>query len=284
MLQGKRILVTGGSMGIGLACAEEIVARGGRVLVFARGAKEVDAAVGKLNGQKRDSAVGIQGDVTSDTDIRAALATTVKTFGGLDGVVHSAGIYGPIGPVTTVDPDKWFEAIRVNLLGSMLMARAAAQHFVQHKIGGSIALMAGGGAATPFPNYTAYACGKVGVVRFTETIAIELAGTNIRVNCIAPGFVITRLHEQTIAAGVELAGAFVENTMKQIASGGVPPTVAAKAAAFLMSDKSAKITGRFLAAPYDDYEKWPEHEAELAGSELFTLRRLVPRDRGKDWQ
>jgi 3-oxoacyl-[acyl-carrier protein] reductase len=148
--------------------------------------------------------------------------------------------------------------------------------------GGSIVLLAGGGAATPFPNYTAYACSKIALVRFAETVALELAVHQIRVNAVAPGFVATRLHEQTLLAGT-LAGPFLEATRAELAKGGVPPSVAAKAIAFLLSDRAAEISGRFLAAPYDDWERWPEHLAEIQGSDLFTLRRIVPRDRGKAW-
>jgi NAD(P)-dependent dehydrogenase (short-subunit alcohol dehydrogenase family) len=193
-------------------------------------------------------------------------------------------VYGPIGPVVKVDPTEWFDAIRVNLFGSFLVARRAAQVMIERGGGGVIVLMSGGGAATPFPNYTSYACGKVGVVRLTETLAQELVSHNVRVNCVAPGFVATRLHDQTLAAGVELAGAFLENTKAQLAKGGVPPSVAAGAVAFLLSDRAAGITGRFVAAPYDGFENWPTHAAAIKGSDLFTLRRIVPRDRGMDWQ
>jgi 3-oxoacyl-[acyl-carrier protein] reductase len=150
--------------------------------------------------------------------------------------------------------------------------------------GGRIVLFAGGGAAAPFPNYTAYACGKAGLVRLTETVALELAPARIQVNCIAPGFVVTRLHEQTLAAGERAGKDFLEMTRQQIEKGGVSASVGAEAAVFLVSDAAEGITGKFVAAPYDGYGEWPGHLEELSGSDLFTLRRIVPRDRGMDWQ
>jgi 3-oxoacyl-[acyl-carrier protein] reductase len=120
-------------------------------------------------------------------------------------------------------------------------------------------------------------------VRFTETIAQEL-GPEIEVNCVAPGFVATRLHDQTIAAGAGAAGAFLKKTQAQLASGAVPATVGAQAAAFLVSDAAKGITGKFVAAPYDDYRSWPDRLEDLRDSDLFTLRRIVPKDRGQDWQ
>jgi 3-oxoacyl-[acyl-carrier protein] reductase len=145
-------------------------------------------------------------------------------------------------------------------------------------------LFSGGGAATPFPNYTAYACGKIGVVRLTETLAQEMQPFNVEINCVAPGFVITRLHQETIAAGERAGKAFLENTKRQIESGGVPPTVGASAAAFLMSDAAKGITGKFVAAPYDVWDAWPKHLDVLQKTDVFTLRRIVPKDRGMDWQ
>jgi 3-oxoacyl-[acyl-carrier protein] reductase len=283
ILAGRTVVVTGGSLGIGLACAEECIREGAAVVICARGAKDLKAAEKQLKAMPGAKVVAVRADVTKPKDIQRVF-DAAATLGGLDGVVHAAGIYGPIGPATKVDPDEWFAAIHVNLFGSFLIAREACRRMAEAGTKGSVVLMSGGGAATPFPNYTAYACGKIGVVRLAETMALEVAEAGIRVNAVAPGFVATRLHEQTLEAGIDLAGAFVETTKQQIAKGGVPPTVAARTCAFLLSEKAAGITGRFVAAPYDGWEKWPEHFDAMKGSDLFTLRRIVPKDRGMDWQ
>ncbi|MBI4503673.1 MAG: SDR family oxidoreductase [Gemmatimonadetes bacterium] len=283
MLAGRTVVITGGSMGIGLACAEECVREGATVVIGARGEKDLAAAAERLTLTGKGPVRAVRTDVTSAAEVDRLLAVALE-LGRLDGVIHAAGIYGPIGPVVKVDPDEWFDAIRVNLLGSFLVARASCRVMAEKGTQGSIVLMSGGGAATPFPNYTAYACGKVAVVRLAETLAQEVAPAGIRVNAIAPGFVATRLHQQTLEAGAGLAGAFVDTTRQQLAQGGVPPTVAARTCSFLLSDKASGITGRFVAAPYDGWEKWPDHLAEIGGSDLFTLRRIIPKDRGMDWQ
>ena len=282
-LTGHTVVVTGGSMGIGYACAEEILRCGGAVVICARGERELAAAAEKLSMVPGACVRAVRGDVTSADDVTRML-DAARDLGGLGGVVHSAGVYGPIGPVVKVDPPAWFEAIRVNLFGTLLVAREACRRMIEQRVAGLIVLMSGGGAATPFPNYTAYACGKVGVARFAETLAIEVAQHGIRVNCVAPGFVATRLHEQTLAAGEALAGTFVDKTKAELAKGGVPPSVPARTAAFLLSSQATGITGRFVAAPYDGWDKWPDRLDKIAGSDLFTLRRIVPRDRGMDWQ
>jgi NAD(P)-dependent dehydrogenase (short-subunit alcohol dehydrogenase family) len=282
-LAGRTVVVTGGSMGIGLACAEECVRGGAAVVICARGREELGAARGALEVLPGARVSAERADVTSSADVERVLDAAVA-MGGLDGVVHAAGVYGPIGPVVKVDPEQWFDAIRINLFGTFLVARAACRRMIERGTNGSIVLMSGGGAANPFPNYTSYACSKVGVVRFTETLAQEVAPHGVRVNCLAPGFVATRLHAQTLEAGEALAGSFVETTKQQLAKGGVPASVAARATVFLLSERSAGITGRFVAAPYDGWEQWPERLDKIAGSDLFTLRRIVPRDRAQDWQ
>ncbi|TAJ25163.1 MAG: SDR family oxidoreductase [Nitrospirae bacterium] len=121
-------------------------------------------------------------------------------------------------------------------------------------------------------------------MRLTETLAQEMWPFNVEINCVAPGFVITRLHQDTIAAGEKAGKAFLENTKRQIEAGGVSATVGAGAAAFLISDEAKGITGKFVAAPYDGWDRWGKHLKELQGMDIFTLRRIVPKDRGMDWQ
>ncbi len=290
-LRGKSILVTGGSMGIGLECARACLTAGARVMIAARGTSALADAERELTANGTGEAIATYGireaiattstDVGDPAAVDALFAAFEGRFGRCDGVIHAAGVYGPIGPITEIDPAAWWDALRINLFGTLLVARAAAR-CMRASGGGRIVLFSGGGAATPFPNYTAYATSKVGVVRFTETIAQELA-PEIEVNCVAPGFVATRLHEQTLQAA-ESAGAFLEKTRAELARGGVPAGVGAAAAAFLVSDAAKGITGKFVAAPYDGYREWPQHLEELRDTDIFTLRRILPRERGMDWQ
>ena len=282
-LSGKNILITGGSMGLGYAAAEACLQAKGRVVISARNQGELDAAVSRLKAEGHQDIIGISADVTKHDEVETALNKVESHFGSLNAVIHSAGIYGPIGSITDVDPKEWLNAIEINLFGTFLVARQSCLR-LQKNGGGRIALFSGGGAATPFPNYTGYACSKVGVVRLTETIAIEMASHNIEVHCIAPGFVITRLHQQTLAAGNLAGNKFLETTKAQIEKGGVPASVGASTAAFLISDRAKGITGKFVAAPYDGWQDWPEHLDELKSTDIFTLRRILPKERGMDWQ
>ena len=283
-LRGVACVVTGGSMGIGFAIAEHIVRVGGRLVICARGEGGLRAAASKLEAIGSGPVVPVVADVSRPSDVEHLFDVASGAFGDVRGVVHCAAILGPIGPVVGVEPDPWLETLRVNLFGAFLVTRAACRRMIAHSAGGSIVLLSGGGAGSAFPNYTAYACSKVGVARFTESVALEMAPHGIQVNCLGPGFVATRMHDETLAAG-DLAGAvYLERTKVELSKGGVSPSVAARAAVFLLSARSRGISGRFVAAPYDDVERWPDHLNEIRASDVFTLRRIVPRDRGMDWQ
>lgn len=289
-------------MGIGFECARACLKYGADVTICARGEgtlKDAEAALKNPPAQAADPGTrrrmasertnskpqvdALVADVSDPEDVERLLDRIVSALGRCDGLIHAAAILGPAGRITALDDlDAWFETLRINLFGTFLVARAAARR-MQRSGGGRMVLFAGGGASAPFPNYSAYASSKVGVVRFAETIAQELA-PEIEVNALAPGLVATRMLEQTLQAGERAGKGYVETARQAIASGATPPTVAAEAAAFLISDAAKGITGKFVAAVYDGYRDWPSHLAELRDSDLFTLRRILPRDRGLDWQ
>jgi NAD(P)-dependent dehydrogenase (short-subunit alcohol dehydrogenase family) len=169
------------------------------------------------------------------------------------------------------------------LLGSVMMCRAVLPH-LKARGRGAIIQVSGGGATNPLANITAYAASKAAVVRFAESLALEVAGQGIDVNSIAPGALNTRLLDDVIAAGPDKVGAhFYERSLQQREQGGVPLGKGADLAVFLASDAARGITGRLISAVWDRYEDWPAHLDELKGSELYTLRRITGRDRGKDW-
>jgi NAD(P)-dependent dehydrogenase (short-subunit alcohol dehydrogenase family) len=270
-LSAKNVLVTGGSMGIGFAVAEECLRAGARVVICARDGSKVREAVAQLRQNAGTKSVdGIAGDVTDVRQIEAALDLLASRFGPVTSLVHAAAVQGPIGELTAIDPADWLEAVRVDLFGAFLTARQTCERL--KKTGGRIVMFSGGGATTPLPGLTAYACSKAGVVRLAETIAIEMAPYDIEVNALAPGPVATRMLEGMAAAGRAPEGE------------PVPAKVGAEAAAFLISDRARGITGKLVAARFDDWRHWPERLRELHQSDAFTLRRIVPRDRGMDWQ
>jgi NAD(P)-dependent dehydrogenase (short-subunit alcohol dehydrogenase family) len=284
-LNGKVILVTGGTHGIGKTTVTRCLEQGADVAFCARNREEVESEVAVHSAQAGNERVmGFTADVADEPMMEDGLVQVIERFGRVNGLIHSAGIYGPIGNTLDVPLDEWMNTIRINLGGSVVATRVIAR-YLKGNGGGRIVLFSGGGAASPFPNYSAYGCSKAAVVRLVETLSIELSPFGVEINCVAPGFVATRLHQETLSAGPETVGKeFFARTAEVIEKGGVSPDVGASCASYLVSDLAAGITGRFVAAPYDDYRAWPTHLDEIADSDFFTLRRIIPRDRGQDWQ
>ena len=149
---------------------------------------------------------------------------------------------------------------------------------------GKIIQLSGGGATNPLPFISAYAASKAAIVRYAETLAEEVRDAGIDVNCIAPGALNTRLLDEVLVAGPEKVGkSFYERAMKQKESGGAPLEVGARLATFLASSDSDGITGKLISAVWDPWNTFTAHIAELSDTDVYTLRRIVPADRGMDW-
>ena len=188
-----------------------------------------------------------------------------------------------MGPTESVDLDAWRRALEINLFGVLLPCRAVIPHF--KAVGqGKIVVLSGGGATHPLPNISAYAASKAAVVRLMETLAEELRPNRIEVNAIAPGALATRLVDEVLTAGPEKVGqAFYEKNRTWKEKGAVPLGLGARLAVYLGSKQSDGITGKLISAQWDPWETLEEHRTELAGTDIYCLRRIVPEDRGYKW-
>jgi NAD(P)-dependent dehydrogenase (short-subunit alcohol dehydrogenase family) len=264
-LAGRSILVTGGSTGIGLAVCEELAGRGASILAVARDASRLEDAVARLPGGGHRAHAMDVGDP-------AAWPALIEKVTELHGLVTAAAVLEPIGPTASVDPAAVLDTLRVNLWGSFLALHHALPPLVAAG-NGAIVTLSGGGATGPLPRYDAYAMSKAGVVRLTENVAADEA--RVRVNSVAPGFVATKMHDATLAAGAELAGAaYVERTKEQIREGGAPIDRAAALVALLLGPDGAGVSGKLLSAQWDPWEN-PAFRSRLAAEpDLCTLRRI----------
>ncbi|HVU49809.1 MAG TPA: SDR family oxidoreductase [Polyangia bacterium] len=284
-LAGRKILVTGASQGFGLAVAERCLAEGADVAVCSRSRDAIERAAAALRAEAGEDrrVVAAAVDVSDAAAVDAFVADATRALGGLDGLVNNAGIYGPKGLIEEVDWAEWAKALEINLYGTILPCRAVLPAF-RARGWGKIVNLSGGGATAPLPRLSAYAASKAAVVRFTETLAEELRGTRVDVNAVAPGALNTRLLDEVLSAGPEKVGqAFYERSLKQKAEGGAPLEKGAALCAFLLSPESDGITGKLLSAVWDPWADLPGRLAELEKSDIYTLRRIVPKDRGKDW-
>jgi 3-oxoacyl-[acyl-carrier protein] reductase len=281
-LTGRTALITGASQGLGAEIAAHFAAEGAALMLCARdeaGVTDVAKSLAKQYGVRADA---MRCDVGDRASVDALMAETVRRLGPIDVLVNNAGIYGPMGAIDEVDWQDWVAAININLMGTVYPCRAVVPG-MKARGRGKIINLSGGGATNPLPGISAYAASKAASVRFTETLALELKPFGIDVNAVAPGALATRMMDQLLEAAPAAAGAAFLARMQTLKdSGGTPLSVGAKCCVWLASGASDGITGKLIAAQWDPYETFPQHAAELAG-DIYTLRRIVPKDRGKDW-
>ncbi len=283
-LRGRTALITGGSQGLGLEIARTYVRSGAGVCICGRDPETLAIAVSELESLARDGQrlFSHVADVSRRIEVDALVAEVIAHFPQLTILVNNAGVYGPKGPVELADWEEWVSAIQVNLLGSVLPARALIGHFKRQGYG-KVVQLSGGGATAPLPGLSAYAASKAAAVRFAETLAEELRAYNVDVNSVAPGALNTRLLDEVLAAGPDRVGqAFYERAVEQQRSGGTPLERGAELATFLASATSDGITGKLLSAVWDPWSELPGRLSDLE-SDVYTLRRIVPRDRSLSW-
>lgn len=285
MLRGRTAIITGASLGFGAAVAETFVGEGASVLLCARSAGPLDDTARMLRAKASpDQIIAAQAcDVTREHEVDDLIAHALELFSHVDALINNAGVYGPLGPIETVDWTQWKAAIDANLLGTVYPCRVLVPHFKSRGYG-KIVNLSGGGATSPLPRVSAYAASKAAVVRFTETLAEELKGTGIDVNAIAPGVLDTRLTRQLLDAGPQTVGEALYGRVSKLAAGG-ETTIrkGAELCVYLCSAQSDGLSGKLIAAPWDPWPFSPEHRADLEGSDIFTLRRILPKDRGQGW-
>lgn len=282
-LAGLTAIITGANQGFGLEVAKQFLQEGADLMLCARTAEtlfQVQKELASITSQKVLAKVC---DVSNLNEMDALVFETIKQFGKIDILVANAGVYGTKGPIEEIDWEEWSKAIDINLKGTVLQCRSVIPHFKRQRRG-KIIILSGGGATKPMPNLSAYAASKAGVVRFAETLAEELKNFNIDVNSVAPGALNTRLLEEVLAAGPEKVGhEFYAQSLKQQKTGGTPMEVGTALCIFLASTESDGITGKLISAVWDPWKTLPNHLDEVKTSDVYTLRRIVPEDRGKDW-
>ncbi len=239
LLQGRRVLVTGGARGLGYAFAQAIAQAGARVVIADVLAGRVQQAACELSGMGLDVS-GVSLDLASPESIDACIERTVKRLGGLDGLVNNASITNSGGKsCEELDIETWDQVMQVNVRGTWLMTRAALPALRESGRGAIINLA----SDTPLwgaPNLLAYVASKGAVIAMTRSLARELGNANITVNAIAPGLVLVEA-----TAYVPEARHRLYTEQRAIQRPQLPDDVSG-AVLFALSDLSRFITGQTL--------------------------------------
>jgi NAD(P)-dependent dehydrogenase (short-subunit alcohol dehydrogenase family) len=262
------LVITGSSSGIGKFLADSLATRGHAVCRLARSPQ---------------AGFSFKCDVSDWTAVRKCAEAVAKKWETLDGLVCCAGIQEPIGPAMEMDPLAWRKNLAINLDGTFFAVRAFYPLLKKTPRRAKVICFSGGGATGPRPNFAAYGVSKAGVVRLVETLAAEWQGQPLDINALAPGAIFTRMTEQVLARGAAVAGKVeFERASRQSRDDSAQLDKVLGLTEFLLSSKSDGITGKLISAVWDPWEKLHEFKKDL-DSDIYTLRRIVPKDRGKAW-
>jgi len=247
VLAGKKIVIIGGTTGMGLSAAKIFVEEGARVIAVGRNSDSVQAASLVL----KDRGGILQGDATQEQTASDAIELCIRSFGGFDGLYHVAGGSGRKfgdGPLHELSLEGWNKTFELNLTSLMLSNRAAVRQFLKQKTAGTILNMGSVLGFSPSPQYFtthAYAATKAAIIGFSKSIAAYYAKDNIRVNVIAPALVETPMAQR--AATDDEILSFIKT--KQPLEGGRigKPEDLDGLAVYFMSDQSRFTTGQVIA-------------------------------------
>lgn len=282
-LKGKVALITGGGRGIGRAIAERYAAEGCRISLVARSPTELALAAEAIQKNSGTPILHMVADVGNEAEVRHAVQQTKRELGKIDILVNCAGVIGPVGPLAEIDGAAWTQAIQINLTGTFYAIKAVLP-IMQRQRSGRIINFSGGGALLPAPFFDAYSVAKAGIVRLTENLALELKATGIFVSAIAPGGVNTKMFDDMLQAGEEKVGPEIwQSFLKRKAAGGDSLEEPAALAVYLATEDAAWANGRVISAKWDPWRTLAGHREEILQSDLYTMRRIVPKDRGLTW-
>ena len=247
MLTGKKIVIVGGTTGIGLSAALAFVKNQAQIICVGRNENSAEKAATLL----KDNAKVLTGDAAKEGTAQKAIAACIENFGGFNGLYHVAGGSGRSfgdGPLHELTTEGWEQTLRLNLTSIMLSNQAAVNQFLKQQTGGSILNMGSVLGSSPSPKYFAthaYAAAKSAIIGFSKSIASYYAKNNIRINVIAPALVETPMAKR--AAENETILSFIKD--KQPLDGGRIgyATDLDGLALYFMSDYSKFTTGQLIA-------------------------------------
>lgn len=263
-----KIVITGSSSGIGRFLAGTLAGKGHTICRLARSPQD---------------GFSIQCDVGDWNAVENSSKKVSEQWPSLDALICCAGTQEPIGPAMGIDPLAWRKNLAVNLDGTFFAIRAFYPLLKKSAVRAKIICFSGGGSTSPRPNFAAYGVAKTGVVRLVETLASEWAGHPPDINAIAPGAIFTKMTEEVLAHGAKISGQKeFESAQKMPRDNDAKLAKVLGLVETLLSSASNGVTGKLISAPWDPWQNLPALRAELMKSDIYTLRRIVPEDRGKE--
>ncbi|GGA28784.1 glucose-1-dehydrogenase [Paenibacillus physcomitrellae] len=242
-LQGQTVIITGAATGLGEAMARRFGQEKANVVInYYSSNQDVQPLIDEIHSHG-GQAIGVQGDVSKEADVKKLVQAAHQHFGSLDIMINNAGIENEV-PSQDLSLTDWQQVIDVNLTGAFLGCREAVDYMLEHGIKGRIINISSVHETIPWPHFLHYAASKGGIKMMTETLALEFAPKGIRVNSIAPGAINTPINALKFA-NPKLRASVEE--LVPLGYIGRPEEIAA-AAVWLASSESSYVTGITLFA------------------------------------
>ncbi|MBV0913653.1 SDR family oxidoreductase [Anianabacter salinae] len=234
-LNGKTVLITGASRGIGAASAEAFAAAGANVVLVARS----EGAITEIAGRIGKTALAVPCDVSRFGDVEAAVKAAVDTFGRLDVLVNNAGVIEPIARMADSDPDTWGHALDINVKGVYHGMRAALPVMLGAG-GGTVLTVSSSAAHGPVEGWSHYCTSKAGAAMLTRMLDTEYRASGVRAMGLSPGTVATQMQREIKASGI--------NPVSRLEwSDHIPPEWVAKALVWMCGPDADAHLGEELA-------------------------------------
>lgn len=269
-LAGRVAFVTGGGRGLGLHLSRTLARAGAAVAMAARTGSELAAAASVIEADG-GVALAVSADVTSRTEVEAAISRVESELGPIDLLVNNAGRFQAVGALWQVDPDDWWRELEVNLKGPLLCTSAVLEGMLKRG-SGRIVNVTSGAAATPLPGASAYSAGKTALLRLTETLALELEGTGVRVFAVDPGVLRTPMNEALLQTRADVLQRWAPWFLQLFSEGREDsPEAAARLVLAVAGGRADSLSGRFLSIRQDLAEQ-VDRVDEIERDDLLTLR------------
>lgn len=274
ILDGKTCLVTGAGRGLGMETAAHLARNGARLALCARTGPEVEGVAARLESSGTQ-VVSRAVDVADAGAVEDFVDEVCARLGTPYAVVNNAAVLGPVGNLADADLDDWRRTLEIDVLGVVHVSASCLRRMTAEGRGVIVNLSGAGiGGPRVAPRISAYTTAKAAVVALTETLALELSGSGIRVNAIAPGPLTTTFTEPVLRAGPEAAGEtlYRDTVENQGREGSTEPFM--RLLSFVLSDEATWLSGCLLSARWDTPESLRERKAEIVSSSLLRLRRI----------
>jgi NAD(P)-dependent dehydrogenase (short-subunit alcohol dehydrogenase family) len=282
LLKDKVAIITGGSRGIGKAIAERFAQEGCNIMLASRTKSELEKTAESIKKKFAVKISSYRTDIGYENEVASLIQKTIAKFGKIDILVNNAAIVGPTGEISHINGQEFFNTLKNNIGGTVFCTKAVIPYMKSQKQG-CIINLSGGGGLYPLPYYDAYSASKAAIVRLTENFALELEKFNIYVTAISPGAVNTKMFDDQLKIGKNTIGEKNWQALQdRLASGSDSIDKASELALFIACQNRKELNGRVISAIWDNWENISKQKEKIIDTDVFKMRRVVPKDREID--